>query len=92
MSRRALTAWILAVPVALAATAAFLWLFGIDLAGKDAWAAFPDDWTVFMLLKHAFAVMLFAGLVRAAKRLLSELWLERPADRPVPLPGDHPDD
>jgi len=92
MTGRALLAWVLALPPAVFATAGFLWLFAIDLAPIEQWPTFPEGWTLFMFLKHAFALAALAGMARAFRRIIGDLWLEKSkATRPL-LPGDHAGD
>lgn len=44
---------------------AMVWFFGLEIAPAEKLAAFPAGWTVFEVLVHACAVMMFIGGVRA---------------------------
>ncbi|MBC8445134.1 MAG: hypothetical protein H8D75_00695 [Rhodospirillaceae bacterium] len=84
-----LAALAISVPIGLGLTSAVLWIFGIEVASIDRWIAFPTDWRIFDLITNSVAVLMVFGTIRAAYRVLLEVWIkEKPVRSNLPTPPD----
>jgi len=75
----------LSVPIGLSLTVLVLWIFGIEVAVVERWKSFPDGWRIFDLVTNGAAVLMLFGTIRAAYRVLTELWIQQ-----APPPGNLP--
>lgn len=79
-----LCAFALSVPIGLGITWGVLWLFGIAIMPLERWQSFPDNWRLFELITNAMALLMVFGTVRAAYRVLLDVWI---SDKPAPSDG-----